>query len=193
MDWSALRVGLSIGVGISMLPIILLLPASYVMNTFIYHHWAIRLILGIFISYFPVISLIVVAILRLVSWKSATYFGLLPLYTLSEDIELPGGYFTFLYRIFYAIIDPFLSHENISAYKQSIQHFLVAEESPFHMFGDKRVYKHAVPEFFFEASRSAGRIEDTTKWTEYMKQLETLGVGKYVFGTDEPEAKKEQS
>jgi len=193
MDVSALRVGLSIGVGISLLPIILLLPVSYVMNTFIYHHWSIRLILGLFTSYFPVISLIVVAILRLVSWKPATYFGLLPLYTLSEDIELPGGYFTFLYRLFYAIIDPFLSHENAAAYKQAIQHFLVAEDSPFQMFGDKRVYKYAIPEFFFEASRSAGRIENTEKWTEYMKHLETLGVGKYIFGPDELEAKKEHS
>ena len=197
MYWSALGVGLSVGVLAALTPIVLFLPTSYIMNTFIYHNWGMRIMLGLLVSYFPVLSLVVVALLRIFAgWKPASFFGLLPLYSVSEDLPLPGGYFTFVYRIFYSLIDPFISYENMAAYRESINHFLVEENSPSHKFGDRVVYKYAVPEFFFKATRDAGKIEDKTKWTEYMKNLEMTGIGRYVFGPDDPvelEAKKESA
>jgi hypothetical protein len=183
MDWSVVGTGFGIGIFTAVVPIILFLPASYIMNRFIYHHWGLRLLMGIIVGLLPVLSLIVVAIMRILSWGPANFFALIPLYAVTEDAGLPGGYFTFLYRILNSLLYPYVFHENPAAYKEAVEHLLVAEDSPSTQIGDVRVYKHAVPEFFFKESRQAGAIEDTAEWTAYMTTLEKSGVGQYLFGS----------
>jgi hypothetical protein len=139
--------------------------------------------MGIIVGLFPVFSLIAVSIMRILGWGPANFFALIPLYAVNEDAELPGGYFTFLFRILNSLLYPFVFHENPVAYKEAVEHLLVSEDSPSTQFGDVRVYKHAVPEFFFKEARQAGTIEDTGEWTAYMTTLEKSGVGQYLFGS----------
>jgi hypothetical protein len=179
MDWNALGAGIGIGLVIASIPILIFLPASYVMNRYIYHHWALRFLMGLVVGCLPVISLIAVACMRIFAWGPATFFGLMPLYD-AENMELPGGYLTFLYRIFYALMEPFASYAstNPTAYKEAIQPLLVSEDSP----SNNGVFQQAVPESFFQDARKAGTIADKTEWTAFMKRLEESGVGKYIFG-----------
>ena len=183
MDWSVVGTGFGVGIFAAIVPILLFLPASYIMNLYIYHHWGLRLLMGIIVGFIPVFSLIAVTIMRIISWKPANFFALIPLYSVTEDAEPPGGYFTFLFRILHSLMYPFVFHENPAAYKEAVEHLLVAEDSPSTQFGDVRVFKNAVPEFFFKGARQAGTIEDTGEWTAYMTTLEKSGVGQYLFGS----------
>lgn len=179
MDWNALGSGLGIGLVIAAVPVLIFLPASYVMNRFIYHHWALRFLMGLVIGMLPVVSLFAVGCMRIFAWGPATFFGLMPLVH-ADSMELPGGYLTFLYRIFYALIEPFASyvHTEPNAYKAAILPLLVSEDSP----SSNGVFQQAVPEAFFKDARKAGAIADKAEWTAFMTKLEKSGVGKYIFG-----------
>jgi hypothetical protein len=179
MDWNALGAGLGFGLVIAAVPIIVYLPASYVMNRYIYHHWSLRFLMGLTIGLLPVVSLLAVACMRIFSWGPASFFGLIPLVD-ADSMELPGGYFTILYRIFYALIEPFASyaHAEPNAYTEAIQPLLVSEDSP----SNNGVFQQAVPESFFKDARKAGKIADKAEWEAFMTKLEQSGVGKYIFG-----------
>lgn len=198
MDWNALGWGISAGLAVAAVPILIFLPASYVMNRFIYHHWALRVLMGGLAGLLPAISLfsifymntfagwglatfslVAVSCMRIFAWGPAAFFGLMPLVH-ADSMELPGGYLTFLYRIFYALIEPLASyvHTEPNAYKEAIQPLLVPEDSP----SNNGIFQQAVPESFFQDSRKAGAIADKAEWTAFMTKLEQSGVGKYIFG-----------
>ena len=156
-------VGLATGISTLLLVTMVLLPVSYVMNRFIYHHWIMRLSLG-FVAFvlFPLffIGMIIMAFAGL---RPAYYFGLLPLAVQRTSPSDPVGFFAIFFKILAVIVHPFFgfmnTEEDDAGYKASVEPLMAAAGSP------------VVNEGLFNAARDAGTIEDDVKWNVVMDRL----------------------
>ena len=171
MSGDTMSLGQSFGNGIAWGLIIvgavtvMVLPASYVMNKFIYHVWPMRLLLGIFVGAFSVFSFFVIAGMRILDYiKPVHYFGLLPVISMQSDTM--QGTFAWLISL---LIHPLQTLIDRPAYEASIQHFLVEDGSV------------AVNEDFFAGARGAAAEEDQDLWKTKMQGLVDGGIGDQLF------------
>lgn len=106
------RVGIAAGVAIAtsfstlIVLTIISLPASYMMNRIIYHHWGMRLLVGLAtvpMSFFIFVALVVLRVLGV--WNKVHYFGFFPIAN-AVSFENSGSIVDFLYSIYLQIINP---------------------------------------------------------------------------------------
>jgi hypothetical protein len=167
MDINNLAVSIAIGfvAGISTLLIVsmVLIPVSYVMNRFIYHHSIMRIALG-FVAFvlFP-FFFVGMIIMYFTGLRPAHYFGLIPVYLqMTESVE-PTGTFAFLFKILSVIPHPFLGSvdtaDGVAAYQASMNPLLAAEGIP------------RLDEGLERRWTAAGDIPDDARWNETMREL----------------------
>ena len=188
---ASLGSGFAIGLTTLLVTTFAMVPASYVMNKFIYHGPVMRLTLGLVAGACSFFAFIVLAVLLVLGRIQPThYFGLFPVVKTAE-LSVAPGYLAVLLKILYALYHPFIMFFNPSAdddvrgYTSAVEALLVkgtpVTKSVPH--GDDsvpvQVLKGAVCEEFFEAARRAGTM--TTKLGSYMHALEESGVGQIIF------------
>ncbi len=184
--------GLTTGLSTMLVLTLVLLPISYVMNTYIYHSGAMRLVLGIIAGVGSILSVLVLFGARIgmgSAFPKAHYFGLMPL---KQDAGLPGpwAYFDLVRRTINMFLDPFntaiTDATDINAFKGSIEKLLVKElPEPIKKVlpgaGEITVRPGVVSEEFFEAAREVGEIVDYEGWKREMRSLEESGIGQLLF------------
>ncbi len=102
-------------------------PFSYVMNRFIYHHWAMRLTLGFIAGIMNVGAII--AIFVLTKKESAHYFGLFPLSLTAESTFTVTGWTSFLFKFFGWLAEPFRMTWDEAGYTEAVSAILTPEGS----------------------------------------------------------------
>lgn len=93
--------GLTSGIVLALTTTALVLPASYVMNRFVYHTGPMRTLMGIVAAAGSVLSLVILLaykVYTVANDKSAAvhYFGLLPIFFRNEGSDVSGGGDSFL-------------------------------------------------------------------------------------------------
>ena len=182
-------IGLGLGIGFVIMGIVtaITLPASYMMNKLIYHHWSMRFMTGLIAASFNIIALVIILVLVLTgTWPKPYYFGLFPIVQTAGPTAY-SGWLAFLFSIVSYIFHPFMmfftgSAEDKEGYKNSLQGMLL--DKPLDMTyknGDKYV-DGAVCEKFFEDSRIAGTKVDYPSWEKSVNDL--VEAGREVFGAD---------
>lgn len=189
----ALGAGFATGLSCMTIATIILLPASYMMNKFIYHSMLMRLMLGgaaAVLSIF-VIGYIVIQLLS-GSWGKVHYFGLAPIFRVTENPVAPEGYLSFFFRIFYVFTHPltmfYLNKDDDDGYRNSIEQMLLPKPIPgaenvleATLDGSKLlVQKGAVCEEFSLAAQKAGFLSKG-QWKTRMDALEATGIGAHIF------------
>jgi len=95
------------GVGIILALTIITLPSSYLMNRIIYHHWIMRLIIGLAIIPASFIAFIALLFLRVSgTWDKVHYFGLFPAISAMAP-DKGDSWLSPFFFIFNALIYPF--------------------------------------------------------------------------------------
>ena len=187
---TAIATGFGLGISTLLFSTITFIPMSYVMNKFIYHAPAMRVILAIFAGAFSLMSLIVIIVKRLGGMEKVHYFGLLPVWMKTQDLE-PTGWSAFLFKIFAVFTHPFMMFfldGDIEPFKKMLEPMLVPKDTKSEQFdilgheGKVKVYNGAVNETFSRAVRFASSIEKPRKWAEVMQGLQ--GAGTFIFDTD---------
>jgi len=196
---TALGNGIAVGL-LTMLGItILFLPASWIMNRFVYHTTLMRVLLGAATAHSMGLGFAVVLFGCLMgSFKKVHYFGLFPTF-LSAAAE-PVGWMGPLLRLWNVVTHPFRinmdgGQADVDALKATIEQFLVPTDAAESQDTDAgvadvlrslsgeetgpKIYKKAVCEPFYAAARAAGALKDDDQWVATMKALEETGVGQY--------------
>lgn len=193
MDAQALgtAVGFGLVTGITVMTGITLmfLPASWVMNKFIYHSNGMRVILGLIAAAGSIISLAIILFGRVFgNFKKIHYFSLLPMYAGGPPSTL-GDLLSFRANVVDVVTNPVRFEFNKDAIVDALQGFLVDTSGGPITVGTgtgvpKQIYAGAVDEEFFEAARAAAAmpIKETGKWKDAMTHLTNTGVGQALFG-----------
>lgn len=190
--WVSFVSGLTIVLGIASAVI----PASYVMNRFIYHSGPMRTILG-FIASNPIIF-VVVLVGRLfdsvtgAGLGKSPYLGILPIFEAEPVGEEEGGYFTMFKKMWAAITEPLRWSYDQGKYEHAVEHLLLpagSKSTNVDLGGGKvvPVYNGGVCPEFLALARRAGGLS-TRDWATEMDRLESLGVGKIMFSNPEQAA-----
>lgn len=149
--------GLAIGLSTMLIVTIIVFPISFVMNRYIYHNWAMRLLLGFLTVFFPIGSFFVAFAL---GWnRPAHYFGLFPLVSASENPPTPTGWFAFLFVAVRALLHPLSMFSDPTAYEKSVAHLLAGEGVA------------TVNEEHTRAAIDAGAEMDLAKWQSQLASL----------------------
>jgi len=179
-------IGTGIAVGISTLSFALfsLLPASYMMNKYVYHTPPMRAIIGILAGMGSMVTFAIILIGCLSDkFPKVHYFGLLPTFATSGDSQ-PSGWFAIVFKIWNYIRHPFLMYFNQEAFEKSIESMLIANVEDNKLepaYNGKCSLKGAVCEDFFEDARNAGK-KDNNNWESDMKKLESFGTALFTSG-----------
>jgi hypothetical protein len=192
----AKSLGLGFATGISTMGFatIVSLPASYIMNKFIYHSPLMRLMLGLATGFLSVFAIVIIALMIFLGkWSPVHYFGLVPMYKVSENPIEPTGYLSFLFKLFYMIIHPitmfYTTDSDKQGYIRSVEPLLVSKDAETALMHlpingvdtEIEVRRGAVSEEFSKLTRQAGAIVSKDDWVRFMKTLQDSGVGKFVF------------
>jgi len=140
---------------------VIFLPLSYYMNKNIYHHPALRFLVGVVTVMFAPIAFVIML------FQHAThYFGLLPLMEepkTGNDKEA-GFIMPLFYKIVTAVLHPFVAfHDDptdSTGFKKTFEHLLAKN-------GEK-----TVDEGLEKAAAEAGAEIDKTKWRAKMAELQ---------------------
>lgn len=199
----SLGLGFATGLSTVSAATLVTLPASYIMNRFIYHGSLMRLLLGAATACFSIFGIVIIATMLLLGkWKTVHYFGLVPLMPISENPVVPKGYLAFVFQIFYVLMHPFymfyINDEDEKGFVASIQHMLVPEDATTKnlkllLNGEERevvVREGAVCEEFEAATQFAGSIPSNKVWKSYMATLETFAKEAMNPGTVTANTKK---
>lgn len=156
-------IGLATGISTLLLVTMILLPVSYMMNRFIYHHWIMRLTLGfVALVLFP-FFFIGMIIMTFAGLRPAHYFGLIPTYLQASIPGEPVGFFASFFKILSILYHPFLgfmnSEEDVAGYKASVAPLLAPMGAP------------VVNEALFKEAAAAGIIENDAEWAVTMERL----------------------
>jgi hypothetical protein len=186
--------GMALGIATLLITVFTMIPASFVMNRFIYHNWMMRAVLGWIAGTFSLVSFIIMIVMRVMGGlKKAWYFGLFPLFMTTGPTPEPTGWFAFPLKIFSMFIHPLLMRydgdNDKQGYAQTIEHMLVPENSGGVMMDlekngktvTKKLYYGAVYEPFFEQAREVAEISGHKEWSEAIETLASSGVGEIVF------------
>ena len=180
----AVNFGLGIAAGLCILSIssLLLIPASYSMNRFIYHSAPMRIIIGL-------LSLPLFIVLVPMVWfeqiPKVPYFGLFPARSPPATTGLKSGsYFASVFNLIELFLDPFNTYNVKADYLKLIDHMLVKEgEAQTKTLNGKdfMVTSGAVSEEFFEAARELGTKVEFNLWKEAHATIKDSGIGKIIF------------
>ncbi len=93
--------GLTSGIVLALVSAAAVLPASYVMNRFVYHTGPMRTLMGIIAAAGSVLSLALLIAYKVYTWANGGfttvhYFGLLPIFLRNEESDVSGGGSSFL-------------------------------------------------------------------------------------------------
>lgn len=207
MDGADLGKALGAGVAVGILTLLsitmVILPASWVMNRFVYHNTLMRILLGVATASTSVVSFVIVLGGCLLGFLNKPYyFGLLPTYMATGDTA-PTGWMAPFIRAWNALTHSLRlsveGEQDRTALTESMKVFLVKEEDSDRMTQAKQdeavgvIYKYsggmkpmlpivqgAVCEPFFEAARRAGAAPEG-KWRTAMEDLSKSGVGQFLF------------
>lgn len=206
MDGADLGKALGAGIATGILTLLsitmVVLPASWVMNRFVYHNTLMRILLGVAAASTSVVSFVIVLGGCLLGFLGKPYyFGLLPTY-MSTGNSAPTGWMAPFIRLWNVVSHPLrLSIENQEdrdALKESMKVFLVPDDNDQMIESQQEkaagiVYKlsgrvapklpivqGAVCEPFFEAARIAGAAPEG-RWRKMMGDLSEAGVGQFLF------------
>jgi len=146
--------GLATGLGIMVALTLVLLPISYVMNRYIYHHWTMRLLLAVL----TVVAL-PIAWIGLFFVPRIHYFGLVPLLRSGDATAAdPEGWFAGLWRFLNILKHPFLEMmsepDDQTAWMTSMSSLLITDPQK----------QRAVPESLWEEARRIAVIESQGAW-----------------------------
>jgi hypothetical protein len=162
------------GLVVSFIITVVFLPASYIMNRFIYRGTAMRIFLGILAGLSSIVGFVILFILRFFVYGNTFkthYFGLLPV-TTNESSDF----------ILKTIIDPFVFNFKDDAdtvgYARTVEN-LLANFTPNNMVNDvietidisgarSNILRNTVFEPFFETGRALSKLsaEDLKTWGE---------------------------
>ena len=165
----AFAAGVSIILGLTFLT----LPSSYLMNRIIYHHWLMRLFIGLAVLPASFFVFFVILIMRISgSWGRVHYFGLFPAVSAMPADKGDSWISPFLY-IFNAFIYPVTwfgtSGEIAQAVKLSMD--LRAPGAP-----------ETVNEDVFEEARKIGGVSDSEEWRKRTEGL--VAAARKMFYAD---------
>ena len=190
----SLGAGFATGISTMAIATLICLPASYIMNKFIYHGPVMRLLLGGLTSLFSIFSMgFILVMIMSGRWKRAHYFGLIPLLKMDTTPIIPPGYMSFVFNLFYFAIHPitmfYVDNEDVKGYIYAVEQLVVSkdaevEKKTITIRGEAReveVTRGAVCEEFFDQTRYAGSIEDKAEWVQEMTMLEDSGIGKFMM------------
>lgn len=190
----SLGIGFATGLSTVSFATLVSLPASYIMNRFIYHSSLMRLMLGGATGFLSIFAICGIALMIFLGkWQPVHYFGLAPIYTVTENPIEPTGYLAFVFKLFYMLIHPitmfYTTDEDEQGYARAIEPLLVpkeAETAKMHLTingvdTEVDVRRGAVSEEFSKLTRQAGSIVSKEDWIRFMKMLQDSGVGKFVF------------
>jgi hypothetical protein len=179
--------GLATGLTTMLVATIILLPASYMMNRFIYHTPMMRAILGLIAGAGSIFTFIVLVGLRWYGWGKSAYFGLLPVLAEGSGSE-PEGWTAPLFKLWNVIRHPLIMFYNEGAYEQAIEGILLPKGVPEGEGHTKRlggaevtVRCGAVQEEFFKAARTTAAIKDPATWDAATQALSDSGIGQLLF------------
>jgi hypothetical protein len=179
MDYQALQTSFGTGIGYGLAVMVtttaILLPASYVLNQFIYHAWPMRILLAILSILFFFISapiLLVRFILGLS--KPIHYFGLLPIIT--QPPPSITGWWASLFSLFRLFAGPFYHYNDqggtdTEGYNQAIQHLLVPADTAPNAVGSFQIRPDAVCEPLFDKIQETGTMSDYAVWSAAVTDL----------------------
>lgn len=183
---TGVALGLSTIVGITLA----LLPASWVMNRFVYHTPMMRVILAIVAGLGSFLTFMIVFIGCATGLLNKPYyFGLLPIFLNRGGGEEPVGFFAIFKKLWRILAHPFqmrylVDKGDPAGYKKNIEMMLVPEDAPklpINGFKGETLYKGAVYELFFEEARKAGAAETYDEWKTQLEGLEATGIGQALF------------
>lgn len=191
----SLGAGVAIGLSSIAAITIALLPASWVMNRFIYHTPLMRVILAVLagLGSFLTFAIVLIGCATGLLGKPY-YFGLLPTFLNRGGEGEPVGFFALLTKFARAIAHPFqmryIGVEDEKGFEKTVEMMLVPKTGPTLTVGGKELFKGAVYEPFFEGARKVGAKVLDSKWREGMNALSASGVGQALFlgEVEEPEA-----
>jgi len=184
---TTIATGFGLGISTLLFSTLTYIPASFVMNKFIYHAPAMRVILGIIAGAFSILSFIVILVMRCSSMEKVHYFGLFPTWMQTTDSE-PTGWSAFFFKFLALFTHPFMMFfldDDREPFKKMLEPLLVPADAPFEMktipgqTEQVKVYKGAVNEAFSRAVRYAGSIENDGKWGTEMESLQP--AGQFIF------------
>lgn len=161
--------GFAIGIGTMLVATLFFLPASIVMNRFIYHHGAMRFILGLLGGVGSVITLGIAAFQRVRgAWPKLHYFGLVPVVDAAAFTgEAPGdegSWWGWLLYFVRAVIHPVLMYPSEEGYTAAVQGMLVPES-------DANDYTKVVNEPLHAAAVAAAATSNHTEWSMKMSAI----------------------
>ena len=119
-------IGLVTGISTLLFVTILFVPVSYMMNRYIYHHWTMRLMIGLLcVVLFP-FAFIYMFFASFAGLDKAYYFGMFPLIEQenADGQNERGDTFAFLFKIFTVMIHPFVVFFDPTEYKAAISPLL---------------------------------------------------------------------
>jgi hypothetical protein len=166
------------------------LPASYVMNRFIYRSWLMRLFMGVMAALTGLGGLVILMALRAYwgdEFKKLHYFGMLPIRTkeVAETVSPDRSWFVSIFLwliqpIFPPITFYYNDEKDINGYKATIdtllENFKNGEQKQLGVNGlpadIQPVREQTVYEPLFEFARAFGHVwkdtPDTDKWNGYI-------------------------
>lgn len=166
---AAIGKGFATGIGTLFAITLVTLPASVVMNRFIYHHGAIRTILGILAGIGSVFTLGFIAFQRIRgAWPKLHYFGLIPMFETggsappSDGQQSWWGWLMYFVRIF---THPFLMFPNEAGYAAAVEGLLVPTD-------DANNFKKVVDEKLYAMATDAAATADHREWSAKMGQIQ---------------------
>lgn len=191
--------GLTSGIILALTTTALVLPASYVMNRFVYHTGPMRTLIGVVAAAGSVLSLaalIAYKIYTVTNGGSAAvhYFGLLPIFLRGSD-EVSGSSFlkddvpNYLWNMIRDPVSLFYDKEGytaavsamVDAYRARVPH-LPEDITATGQIGDKTVTVNAgcVSEDFFAEARRIGTL-DREKWGTEITDNTLKALGETIF------------
>lgn len=182
------------------------LPASWVMNRFVYHNWLMRGVMGATAGVLSIFAFGVIVSGCILGFLSKPYyFGLFPLYT-STGASTPSGWLGAIVRLWNTMVHPLLLNmdnyeQDYAALKETMKAFVVPDDAP-HMEEsaagaaaqqlaalletvpqDTPIHRRAVYEPFFEAARKAGSQRMPQTWAKTMELIQNTGIGEYQLAS----------
>lgn len=134
---------------------LILLPVSYVMNRYIYHHWAMRGLLAVLAG-----VLLPITWIAMFFRPSTHYFGLLPLWR-SGGAGVVEGWWAWLWRSIDLLKHPFVEQmgapDDAEGWTATLGGLLVSE-------GELKKGQKVVPEALWEATRALAVIPGQGEW-----------------------------
>lgn len=182
MDGTTLGAAFGIGIatGISTLfgITLLFLPASWVMNRFIYHSTGMRIVLGFIAAIGSVFSLAIILGGTLSgAFKKIHYFSLLPTFAKGPPRAAPSGYFSTIWEAIVNFVQhPTLFEFDAAKIVDTMSHLLVDSANTDITIGADTIKEGAVYEKLFEDARAAGAHTDkAATWASEMNKLSAIG------------------